>query len=113
MSYKEIQTFLLDIGQEEYTIPILNGIKWNLKMNPTTLAILRAHKHQVAARRAVTRTKQQTHTEEEIEIDINQMTTAEREIHELKQLMGESETLQEEAPATGREKFRKYEYTNN
>ena len=26
----EIQTFLLDISQEEYTLPLMNGLKWNL-----------------------------------------------------------------------------------
>ena len=49
----EIQQFLLDIGQEEYTITILNGVKWILKMNQYTLATLRDHKYKVALRRSI------------------------------------------------------------
>jgi hypothetical protein len=61
-------------------------------MNQNTLTILREHKHKIAVRRAIKRTKQQTTTESEIEMDITKMTTEEREIYELKELMGESKT---------------------
>ena len=38
------------------------------------------------------------------------MTTEEKEIYELRELMGEAETIQDEGPTKGREQFRKYEY---
>ena len=34
---EEIQTFLPDIGQEEYMLHLLNGIRWQLKMNQSSL----------------------------------------------------------------------------
>jgi hypothetical protein len=47
----EIQTFLLDIGQEEYMIQIMNGLSWQLKMSQSSLWAMREHKHIVALRR--------------------------------------------------------------
>ena len=52
---EEIQTFLLNIGQESYTIPLINGLRWQIKMTPDSLNILKHHKYTVAHRRYIKR----------------------------------------------------------
>ena len=46
----EIQTFLLDIGQEKYMVHIMNGLRWQLKMNQSSRWIMKKNKRIVAMR---------------------------------------------------------------
>jgi hypothetical protein len=42
---EEIQAFLLNIGQEEYMLTLINGLRWQLKMTPNSIRILKDYKH--------------------------------------------------------------------
>ena len=78
---KEIQTFLLDISQEVYTIPLINGLRWQIKMTPDSLNILRNHKYTVARRRYTKRQSQNQPSEEEEQCDKEHMSKEERETY--------------------------------
>jgi hypothetical protein len=106
----EIQTFLLDIGQEEYTLPLMNGLKWNLKMNQSSLWILKEHKRIVARRIYKKRQNKNKPPEDEQTANMNDMTKEEREYYELRQLMGNTEDRINKPSEIDREHFRGYEY---
>ena len=107
---EEIQTFLLVIGQEVYTITLINGLRWQVKMTPESLMTLQNHKYTVAHRRYTKRRNQNQPTEKEEQCDKEYMSKEEREIYELRQLMGEGEVNNTSKQAICRDHFNTYEY---
>ena len=106
----EIQTFILDIGQEEYTLHIMNGLKWNLKVNQSSLWILKEHTRIVARKIYNKRKSEIQPLQEERSTNLDNMSTEERELYELRQLMGDTEDRTDKLSAIDQEQFRGYEY---
>ena len=101
----EIQTFLLEIGQEEYMLNIMNGIRWQIKMNQSSLCVMKERKRIVASRIYNKRKNknQPPKEEEETSPNLSHMSTEERELYELPQLMGTTEDMTSKISATGRD----------
>ena len=101
----EIQTFLLDIGQEEYMMNIMNGIRWQLKMNQSSLWIMKAHKRAVASRRYNKRKNKNQPPKEgdDTSPSLAHMSAEERELYKLRQLMGTTQDITTKISSTGRD----------
>ena len=79
-------------------------------MTPDSLMILKNHKYTVARRRYTKRQSQNQPPDEEEPVDMEHMSKEERDIYELRQLMGEEEDYNTNKQEIRRDHFRTYEY---
>jgi hypothetical protein len=89
---------------------IMNGLRRQLKMTQSSLWVMREHKRIVALRIYNKRKSKNQPPQKDGSPYLEHMCTEDKEIYELRQLMGNTEDLISKVPETGRERFRNYEY---
>jgi hypothetical protein len=81
-------------------------------MSHSSTVVMREHKRTVALRRYNKRKDKNKPSQDEIPDNLEHMSKEDRELYELRQLIGATEEIIIKLPETGRDKFRNYEYKN-